>query len=209
MYKAHPVTLLTNFLIFFITVILIDNPVVLLFIWSLLFIIKYLSKIKNHRITTYLSLIIILINIICGKIFFLSIILIMITYFVLVFSNYNINDELILYDSCFKSTNNNRTRMFISIIYYKKLFETNFKLLKEISIDIGYKKRIDYLPICLKENLKLTNKSIKKIIDVYEKKFYFSDFRNKYKIIFTLYDVLYIGEHLLLLVIIVIIRRML
>ena len=188
MFKVHPITDLINFIIF----------VLILSFCKLLF----LLVIRHNKCSLYwiFTLCILVINILCGKLFFLGRIFTALGYLFTVFVDYDEIDFIRVYDTLFKSTNIEMTKKFLKVIYFKKYFIENYNIISSSTHKIGYRKNIMYYVFCIRKAFELTIKSLDNLIYTYENRFYFNSGRRKYKIVFSIVDVFMFLLHLVILV---------
>ncbi len=202
MFKIHPITNLIDIILFFLMLIFVKNPIILLGITVLLLILS--RKKKSISIYLILTLLILVINNIWGKLIILGRLMTFIGYLLTIFGDYNKIDFIRVYDTLFSSTDYERTQLFLKILYYKEHFTNNFKIMIDSTKKLGYRNNLPYYLFCLQNAKKLTDESLKKIVYTFEKRFYFNEKRNKYKIIFSYIDVLMIIVHSIVLTIIIV-----
>lgn len=197
MFKIHPITNLIDIILFAFILIFLKNSIVLLVIALLLLVLcKRKKSFRNYLI---LTLIVLCINIFCGKLIILGRLMTFIGYLCTIFVDYNKIDFIRVYDTLFSSTNYTRTSFFLKVLYYKEHFVNNFKIMIESTKKLGYHNNLPYYFFCLQNAKSLTDKSLQKMIYTFEKRFYFNEKRNKYKIIFSYVDVLMLIIHFILL----------
>ena len=198
MFKIHPITNLINFIVFVLILLLCNNTIVIFGISLLLL----LLVLKHKKLSMYwlFTLIILVINISCGKLYVLGRLFTMIGYLFTVFVDYTEIEFIRVYDTLFKSTNVEITKKFLKVIYFKKYFIENYNIITSTTQKIGYRKNFMYYIFCMRDAMDLTFKSLDKVIYSYEKRFYFNGGRRKYKIFISIVDVFMFLLHLTVLV---------
>ncbi len=197
MFKIHPITNLVN-LILVLLILIFCNSSIPIFIGGLVF----LFVMRNHKKTSiywFLTLLVLLINISCGKLFLLGRIMFFFGYLLTIFVDYSKLDLIRVYDTIFSSSNYDRTSIFLKIIYFKDYFIENYNNIFDTTSKIGYNHNISYYIFCLKNAYILTVKSIDEVINTFKCRFYFNPGRSKYKIFISIVDVFMFLTHLIIL----------
>ena len=200
MFKIHPITNLINFIIFILILSFCNNTIVIFSISLLLLLL--VGKHKNLSIYWIFTLIILVINILCGKLYILGRFLTLLGYLFTVFVDYKKIEFIRVYDTLFRSTNIDMTKRFLKVLYFKKYFIENYNIITSTTQKIGYRKDFMYYVFCIRDAIDLTFKSLDNIIYAYEKRFYFNSGRRKYKIFISIVDVFMFLLHLTVLVLI-------
>ena len=113
--------------------------------------------------------------------------------------DYSKLDFIRVYDTILSSSDYERTKVFLKIIYFKDYFIKNYNIICDTTSKIGYNHNISYYIFCLKKAYILTNKSLDKIIYTFRCRFYFNPGRSKYKIFISAVDIFMLLLHLVIL----------
>ena len=197
MFKIHPFTNLIN-IILVLLILIFCNSSIPIFIGGLIFI----FMVRNHKglsIYWFLTLILLLINISCGYLFILGRIMFFLGYLSTIVVEYNVVDFIRVYDTILSSSDYERTKGFLRIIYFKDYFIKNYNIICDTTSKIGYNHNISYYIFCLKKAYILTNKSLDKLIYTFKCRFYFNPGRSKYKIFISVVDIFMVLLHLVIL----------
>ena len=197
MFKIHPFTNLID-IILVLLILIFCNSSIPIFIGGLIFIFMVRNN-KNMSIYWFLTLIILLIHISCGKLFLLGRIMFFLGYLLTIIVEYSVVDFIRVYDTILSSSDYERTKGFLRIIYFKDYFIKNYNIICDTTSKIGYNHNISYYIFCLKKAYILTNKSLDKLIYSFKCRFYFNPGRSKYKIFISAIDIFMVLLHLVIL----------
>ena len=197
MFKIHPFTNLIN-IILVLLILIFCNSSIPIFIGGLIFIFMVRNN-KNMSIYWFFTLIVLLIHISCGKLFLLGRIMFFLGYLLTIIVEYSVVDFIRVYDTILSSSDYERTKGFLRVIYFKDYFIKNYNIICDTTSKIGYNHNISYYIFCLKKAYILTNKSLDKLIYSFKCRFYFNPGRSKYKIFISIVDIFMVLLHLVIL----------
>ena len=197
MFKIHPFTNLINIILVLLILIFCHSSIPIFIIGLILIFI--VRNHKNISIYWFITLTMLLINIICGKLFILGRIMFFIGYLSTVIVDYNKLDFIRVYDTILSSSNYDRTKLFLRVVYFKDYFIKNYNIICDTTSKIGYNHNISYYIFCLKKAYILTNKNLEDIVYTLRCRFYFNPGRSKYKIYISVVDVFMFLLHLVVL----------